>query len=63
MIGQNTIVVTDIFFVDVFYGGGDLFMDLSFLLGQDGIVDHLSCEGMLEDVGRIGIDASFIEEF
>ena len=37
-------------------------MDLLFLLGQDGIIDHLSGEGMLEDVGRFRIDSSFIEE-
>ena len=63
MVGQHSIAVTDIVTVDFFHGAGDFFMNLFFLLCQYGIVDHLSCEGMFEDVGRVRIDASFKKEF
>jgi 2-phospho-L-lactate transferase/gluconeogenesis factor (CofD/UPF0052 family) len=62
MVGQNTVTVTDILSVDLLYSPGNLLVDLLPLLRQDGIVDHLSCEGVLEDVGAVGIDAPFIEE-
>jgi hypothetical protein len=63
MIGKDAIAITDVFPVDFFYGSGNLFVDLFPLLREDGIIDDLSCEGVLEDVGAVGIDAPFIEEF
>ena len=54
MTGQNTIVITNIVFVDVFYDTGDLFVEMLFLLGQDRIVDYLSRKGMFKYVGESG---------
>jgi hypothetical protein len=62
MVGQDTVTVADILSVDLLYGMSDLLMDLLPLLRQDGVVDDLSCEGVLEDVGAVGIDAPLIEK-
>ena len=51
MAGKDTIVVTDVILVDVFYGACNLGVELLFPFRQDGIVGDFSCEGMLEDIG------------
>jgi hypothetical protein len=63
MVGQDTITVTDVLPVNLLYSPGNLLMDLFPLLRKDGIVDHFSGQGVLEDIGAVGIDAPFIKEF
>jgi hypothetical protein len=62
VVGQNAIVITDIALENLFYGSGNLGVDLLPLFREDGIIDYLSGEGVLEDIGAVGIDAPFVEE-
>ena len=63
MVCQNAIAITDILPENLLYGTGDLLVDLLSLLCEDGVIDDLFCEGVLENVGAVGIDAPFIEKF
>ncbi len=62
MLGQYTVMLMNILFVQLFDRTTDLLMKLLLSLGQDRVIDNLTGQGMFKDIGRLRIYPSLIQK-